>query len=138
MPNDEPRWIPAEFIVETNQQEVLETGEPHFLRDAGLLDNACARPINRWHYAGEQDVVRLATALLWGIAKGHPFAQGNKRTAAVAAITFLEANGYRWTRGDDLFLGELITGLVSGYISEEDFAERIRPFVRPVTGALPL
>ncbi len=44
--------------------------------------------------SGERDVVRLATTLLYGVAKNHAFEQGNKRTATVAALVFLEVNGY--------------------------------------------
>ena len=80
----EPTWLPAELIVSFNELVVGETGEPHVLRDEGALENALAKPMNYWAY-GERDAVVLAVALLMGIARTHPFLQGNKRTAFEAA-----------------------------------------------------
>jgi death-on-curing protein len=90
----EPRWITPENLILINAQRVAETGEPHQLLDEGLLESAVTRPQNRWGMSGERDVVRLATTLLYGVAKNHAFEQGNKRTATVAALVFLEVNGY--------------------------------------------
>lgn len=85
---------------------------------------------NRWGLGGERDVVRLATTLLYGVAKNHAFEQGNKRTAAVAALVFLEANGYRWTLEDDEELAEWVLALVRDELSEEAQAELMRPYVQ--------
>ncbi|MCL6729835.1 hypothetical protein [Sphingomonas hankyongi] len=68
----EPTWLPAELIVSFNELVVGETGEPHVLRDEGALENALAKPMNYWAY-GERDAV----VLLMGIARTHPFLQGN-------------------------------------------------------------
>ena len=66
-----------ETVIEINRAVVLITGEPHFLRDRGLLESALARPQNAFAY-GEEDLVVLAIRLLASIAQSHAFAQGNK------------------------------------------------------------
>jgi death on curing protein len=91
---NEPVWLSAETVITINKDLVEETGEPFFLRDRGLLESAVAKPINRFHYDGVEDVLSLAMTLLFGVARNHAFEQGNKRTGFLAAVVFLEANGY--------------------------------------------
>ena len=126
----EPRWITAEEITWINARIVAETGEVHRVRDPGLLESAASRPRNRWELAGEEDILRLAASLLFGVVKNHAFEQGNKRTGAVAALMFLEANGYRWVLEDHGEFATWVLGLVDGDVSEDDFAERMRPNVQ--------
>ena len=85
MPSDEPRWLPPVEVIRTNQLIVAQTGEPYILLNEGKLSSACARPQNMSAYQGEDDIVRLATALIHGIAHAHAFIQGNKRTPWSAA-----------------------------------------------------
>lgn len=99
------------------------------MRDSGLLESACARPINKWHYSDERDVVRLGAALAAGIAKNHAFLEGNKRTGQTACLTFIELNGYEWTYEDDEELGEALVRVVKGEMTEVEYAEFLRPFV---------
>ena len=75
-----------------------------------------------WAYDGEEDVLALAVALLAGIAQNHPFAQGNKRTALIAARNFLQSNGYDLGIEDQV-LGPAILDFVSGHIDENDLAD---------------
>ena len=62
------------------------------MRDRGLLESALARPLNKFAY-GETDIAALAAAYGFGIARNHPFVDGNKRTAFAAMIVFLGLNG---------------------------------------------
>jgi len=126
---NEPIWLSAAEIIDINRLEVEETGERHFLLQPDLLESAAARPINLWAYEDEEDIVRLAATLLYGLAKNHAFEQGNKRTALTAALTFIEANGYRWIKEDDEELGHWVEELTTDQITQDDFAERIRPYV---------
>jgi death-on-curing protein len=126
---NEPIWLSAAEIAEINKLEVEDTGERHFLRQPDPLESAVARPINLWVYQNEEDIVRLAVALLYGLAKNHTFEQGNKRTALTAALTFIETNGYRWFKDDDEELGHWVEELTTDLITQDDFAERIRPYV---------
>ncbi|HEX2134598.1 MAG TPA: type II toxin-antitoxin system death-on-curing family toxin [Microvirga sp.] len=128
---NEPRWLPLEEIVEVNRDLVALTGEPFFVRDRGLLESACAKPRNRWGY-GEDDIVALAVALLFGIARNHPFGQGNKRTGFTAAVMFLRINGYDLTAADSQELGKSVEDIINNIVSEERFTEMLRPFVVPI------
>jgi death-on-curing protein len=83
----------VETVIEINRAVVAITGEPHFLRDPGLLEGALARSRNAFAY-GEEDIAALAVRLLAGIAQAHAFTQGNKRTCFVAMVQFLNVNGY--------------------------------------------
>jgi death-on-curing protein len=125
----EPRWLEPAEIRELNALIVAETGEPHLVRDQGLLESACQRPYNRHAYDGVQDVVALAVELLFGIARNHPFAQGNKRTGFEAAILFLEANGYGFMIEDSEALGQSVVDVITGAMTPEAFEALIRPFV---------
>jgi len=109
---------------------VAATGEPHFLRDRGLLESALARPQNAFVY-GEEDVVVLAVRLMAGLAQSHPFEQGNKRTAFVAMVQFLNANGYELVIEDSSPWADVVIDLVEHCSTEEDFVRAIRPFVVP-------
>ena len=128
---NEPAWLDAEILIEFNERAVSETDEPFHVRDRGLLDSALARPINHWHY-GEQDVVALAVALLLGIARNHPFLQGNKRTAFAAADYFLFLNGYDLAIEDSVDLADLIVDAINGDVSEHSLINVFSDHVEPV------
>jgi len=129
LPN-EPRWLPIEAVIEHNRLEVEATGEPHFLRDYGLLDSALARPKNFYGF-GQDDIVVLAVALLNGVARTHAFEQGNKRTAFAAMRLFLLANGYNTAFDDTISWADEVIALVEHRSTEDDFVRVIRPFVVP-------
>lgn len=105
------------------------TGEPHQLRSADLLAGACERPKNHWHYQNITDVVTLGALLLFGIARNHPFLQGNKRTAFLAMIGFLGANGYRFEVSDHAPNADYIVAAIEGRMTDAEFIEAIRPGV---------
>lgn len=117
---NEPVWLVDEQVVKINERLVQLTGEPHVLRDPGLLASAVARLVNRWHY-GDRDIVGLAGSLLLGIGRNHPFAQGNKRTALSAASVFLLFNGYAFVAPDGEPLGRFIDLSITGDIPEQVF-----------------
>ena len=79
----------------------IHAGDPaDLVRDENLLEPALARP--RYAALYEQaSLARQAASLLWGILKNHPFLDGNKRTAHLVAVTFLEANGYELQATED-------------------------------------
>lgn len=104
------------------------TGEPPFLRDRGFLESALARPHNAFVY-GEEDVVALAVKLMAGLLRAHAFEQGNKRTAFVAMVQFLNMNGCDPAIEDSLPWAEAVTSLVEHRSTEADFAYALRPFV---------
>jgi death on curing protein len=73
LPN-EPHWLPIDVVIEHNRLETQATGEPHFLRDRGLLESAMAGPRNFFSF-GEEDVLVLGIVLMAGIARAHAFQQ---------------------------------------------------------------
>jgi death-on-curing protein len=88
----EPVWLDAKVALAVHDRQLAEHGGGQGVRDAALLESALARPRNRWGY-GEDDRCALAAAYAFGIARNHPFVDGNKRTAWVFARLFLALNG---------------------------------------------
>lgn len=126
----EPRWLSLDEVVELNRDLVADTGEPHQILKLAELESACHRPVRHREYDGEEDVLVLAVKLLFGIARSHGFVQGNKRTGFVAALMFLELNGWSLARSlDSEALGEAIVAVIDGGMSEEDFVGLLAPHV---------
>mgnify|MGYP002788690516 FL=1 len=88
----EPTWLSIELVVAIHGEQLQEFGGPAGLRDRGMLESALGRPRNKWSF-GEEDLATLAAAYAFGIARNHPFVDGNKRAALLALITFLGLNG---------------------------------------------
>lgn len=116
-------------MIRLNEQAVALTGEPHALISRELLESACARPQHLWTYDQTADVADLATSLTFGIAKNHPFAQGNKRTAFYAMIGFLGANSFQFNLEDDVQCAEAIIAVIRGDLSEDEFAKALRSVI---------
>ncbi len=100
------------------------------MRDQALLESALARPLNLISYESMSDVPRLAASYAFGIARNHPFADGNKRTALIAVAVFLSLNGFRLT-ADQVDAYNAIIALASGELDETAFADWIRERCRP-------
>ena len=88
----EPHWLLSETVRGLQERILAEFGGLSGLRDAGLFNSAMARPHQLFSY-GKPDLFDLAAAYAFGIARNHPFVDGNKRTAFVASFTFLYING---------------------------------------------
>ncbi len=88
---NEPRWLDTDLVLDFHAEQLALFGGPDGVRDLGLLESALARPINKFAY-GETDFAILAAAYGFGIAKNHPFVDGNKRTALASMIVFLGLN----------------------------------------------
>ena len=97
---DEPRWL-AKADVELHDYVLARTGGSPGVRDEGLPESALARPSNRWSFEGVEDIRELAATYGVGLAKNHPFIDGNKRAAFLCVGLFLELNGWRLTATDD-------------------------------------
>jgi death-on-curing protein len=86
-------WLDARDAIAFQAEQVALFGGQPGIRDAGMLESAIARPRNRAAYGKSTDF-ELAAAYAFGIARNHPFIDGNKRTALVCAFAFLELNGW--------------------------------------------
>lgn len=120
----EPLWLALQDIVDLHSEQLTIFGGPPGIRDQGLLESALARPVNRWNY-GERDVGVLAAAYAFGIAKNHPFVDGNKRAAFAAMIVFLRLNGVRFAP-DPAQATAAIVALAAGELDEDSLARWIR------------
>ena len=120
----EPIWLDSEIAFAIHDRQLAEHGGSAGVRDRGALDSALTRPVNRWNY-GEDDYVRLASAYAFGIARSHPFADGNKRTAWVAARLFLKLNGTEiaFTAEDAI---RAVLALAAGELGEDELADWFR------------
>ncbi len=117
-------WLMREVVEAIHDEQIAWHGGQDGIRDAGLLESAIARPRNLAAY-GDPDLPGLAASLGYGIARDHPFLDGNKRTAFVAVEAFLLLNGLALTASDaDCVL--TIETLAEGSLSEADFAAWIR------------
>jgi death-on-curing protein len=117
-------WIDPSVILAVHDEQVAEHGGSAGIRDRGLLESALARPLNLAAY-GKPDHADLAACYGVGIAKNHPFVDGNKRTAFVAVELFLTSNGWKLSASD---AGAVLAMLAvaAGKIDEIGFAEWIR------------
>ena len=87
----EPKWLTLENVIALHAEQLAIFGGPDGIRDQGLLESAMARPINSWNY-GVSNLADLAASYAFGIAKNHPFVDGNKRAAFATMIVFLRVN----------------------------------------------
>jgi death-on-curing protein len=100
------------------------------IRDENVLESALARARQRWTYEPEADLPRLAADYAFGIARNHPFRDGNKRVALLAAVIFLGLNGLEFVAPEEEVV-ERMLALASGDLDEEEVGEWIRSRVQP-------
>ena len=125
--NDLWVWIEPAVIRAVHEEQLTEHGGGIGTRDEGLLESALARPMQLAAY-GEPDVAALAAAYGYGLAKNHPFVDGNKRTAFVAVELFLLLNGWELAATDaDCVLTML--GVAAGTSDEPAYAQWIRSHI---------
>jgi death on curing protein len=122
----EIKWLLAEAVYAIHKRQIAEHGGSDGVRDEGLMLSALARPQNLYAYSEETpDISALAASLAYGIAKNHPFIDGNKRTALVVSRTFLLLNGFNIeATQEEKYLTFL--SLAEGNLSEEELAEWFR------------
>ena len=121
----EPIWLTRSIIEAIHISQIREHGGQYEIRDTNLLESAIARPMNRWAYEQESDIVILAAAYGYGIAKNHCFIDGNKRIAFMAMYTFLGINGYEIDATEPEVV-DLMLGVADSSISEEQLIAWLR------------
>ncbi len=90
----DPIWVMPELVLAVHQMLVSDHGGLPGVRDQALLDSALARPQQKAAYDSEANIFELAAAYSYGLARNHPFVDGNKRIAITIAAVFLELNGF--------------------------------------------
>ena len=126
----EPIWLDKRISLAMHETLIRDYGGSAGVRDEGLLESALARPQNQLAY-GDPSLTELAAAYAFGIARNHPFVDGNKRTAFMAAYTFLRMNGLRFN-APEVEAVAVIRDLAAGEIGEAELAAWIGANVEEV------
>lgn len=120
-------WVAFDVAIAAHREQLAEHGGGDGVRDMNLMESAMARPQNVAAY-GDPDATELAASYAYGIARNHPFVDGNKRTAAVVSETFLMLNGYDLTVSD-AELVVIFLALAAGDLAEDDLAQWFREHI---------
>ena len=126
----EPEWLEIGIVLDFHAEQLALFGGAEGIRDLGLLESALARPINKLAY-GESNLANLAAAHGFGIARNHPFVDGNKRTALASMIVFLGLNGFDLDAPPEQATA-IILGLAAGEISEKALAGWVADHIKPL------
>lgn len=118
-------WIDPRVIVAIHTEQLAEHGGAPGVRDLGLLESALARPRQIASYRKATDAPALASAYAFGIAKNHPFVDGNKRTAYVAMRLFLILNGHD-IAAPESERAMTMESLAGGALTEKALAQWVR------------
>ena len=119
-------WVREDVVLAVHLRQLAEHGGGEGIRGEGLLQSALARPQNLLAYGDPPpDLASLAAAYAYGIARNHPFVDGNKRTALIVARLFLLLNGMNLVATQEEKYSTFLS-LASGELSEEELANWVR------------
>jgi death-on-curing protein len=120
----ESKWLTYEQIIAIHSRQLRRFGGAPGLRDEGMLRSALERPINKWQYE-QAELVVLAAAYAFGLAKNHAFVDGNKRIAFMAMSIFLRKNGIQFAP-EQAIATKVFFALAAGEVSEESLTRWIK------------
>jgi len=127
-------WIERTLALTIHDRQLAEHGGSSGVRDEALLESVLARPRQLFAYGDPPpDLADLAASLAFGVARNHPFVDGNKRTAHVCYRTFIALNGGDLVASAEEKYAAMI-GLAEGSIGEHDFAAWLRERIAARTG----
>ena len=121
---NEPIWLDVEILIDLHAEQLALFGGPDGIRDQGMLESALGRPINKFT-CGETDLAALAAAYAFGIARNHPFVDGNEPAAFGAMIMFLGLNDIDFLVPPESATA-MILSLAAGEVNEEGLTRWIR------------
>ncbi len=121
----EPRWLTSSVVLAIHADQITEHGGSAGLRDRGLLESALEKPRNRLHYEPDSDLATVAASYGFGVARNHPFIDGNKRVAFQVMYVFLGLNGLRIEPAQEEVVS-LMLSVASGDIDEPQLASWLR------------
>ena len=124
----EPEWVDPGVVESFHYEQIREHGGLHGIRDQGMLESALGRPQQLYAY-GSPDLCAMAAAYAFGLAKNHPYLDGDKRTAAITCELFLNLNGIEFSV-DEVAKYPHYLALASGEHTEESFAAWLRAVTR--------
>jgi death on curing protein len=117
-------WLTMPLVLAIHDEQLVAHGGSAGVRDIALLESALNRPLNKWNYENAA-LPELAAAYAYGIARNHPFVDGNKRTSLLAMYTFLGVNGIDFVVSEADAAAMILT-LAAGEVSEESLTRWIR------------
>ncbi len=124
-------WVVPNSVLAMHKRQIAEHGGTEGVRDEGLMLSALARPENRHAYGENVDLAALAASYASDLAKNHPFLDGNKRTALVVAVAFLNLNVFDFEApGEETYT--MFLQLTEGSISEDELAAWFRERLYPI------
>ena len=124
-------WVADEVVLAIHEEQLSEHGGLSGVRDMGAVLSALARPRNLFAYDDGVDIAQLAAAYIYGIAKNHGFADGNKRTSLVVGDVFLMLNGYELTSSPASNVLTIVA-VADGTMTEEQLAKWVHENIDPV------
>lgn len=130
MTRAEPIWIDEADALALHERLLAFHGGPEGLRDGSLLQSALARPRQMAAYNDEADTIDLAAAYTFGLVKNHPFIDGNKRTAFVIGVLFLELNGFAFHASEEA-AADAVLSLAAGTTDQSAYAAFLRANATP-------
>jgi death-on-curing protein len=131
----EPIWLDSSIVLDVHAEQLALFGGADGIRDLGLLESALGRPLNKFAY-GETSLAALAAAYAFGIARNHPFVDGNKRAAFASIIVFLGLNGIDFDVPPEAATA-IILSMAAGEIDEEGLARWIGDNLPGASGPAP-
>jgi len=129
----DPRWLTLGMASALHRESIARFGGSDGVRDPGLLESALARPQNRFAYESDATVFALAADYCLGIARNHPFVDGNKRTSILAAAVFLSLNGTDFDPPETSIV-QMIVGLAAGQVDAEALTGWFEAYSRKRSG----
>ncbi len=120
-----PRWVPRLVLDAAHLDQLREHGGLPGIRDEHALEAALARAPQKHHYEPDSDLATLAAAYAFGLTKAHPYNDGNKRAAFLAAMIFLGLNG-KDLDATEVEVVQVMTALAAGTLTEAALARWIR------------
>src|SRR5690348_2949360 len=127
---NEPEWLDIDIVLDFHAEQLALFGGADGIRDRGLLESALARPLNKLAY-GESGIATLAAAYGFGIARNHPFVDGNKRTALASMIVFLNLNRLDLEAPEEAVTA-IVLAMAAGEVGEDVVARWIGGHVKPL------
>jgi death-on-curing protein len=121
----EPLWIDERDALALHDRLLALDGGAAGVRNVGLLRSALARPQQFQAFGDAPNAIDMAAAYTVGIVRNHPFVDGNKRTAFVVGVLFLELNGHRFTATEE-DATQAVLGLAAGTIDDASFTRWLR------------
>jgi len=123
-------WVDKRLALAIHERQLAEHGGSSGVRDEKLLESALARPQQVHAYRDPApDLADLAASLAFGLARNHPFVDGNKRTAHVCYRAFLALNDVELEASAEEKYAAMM-GLAAGNLAETDFAAWLRPHLK--------